>query len=242
MKKPFFLFAMLLLSPAFASADTLPQMCRAQTIDPGPCKGAFTRYQFDAATHSCTPFTWGGCMGTSLFPDEQTCMDTCAPPKGSAQHQLQQSQMKWEQLKNDMGRSYRYTVGFQRDNGYGHSTTITVEHDKVVARRYREWNLRTQATAEWNERGRSLGHLNDAAPAVTFDRVYQVCQDMLKRHADDKTPPLLELDEQGLLSRCLHSDEYCYRDCSRGIQVMELAFPEQAPQTPIYQPPVYPGH
>lgn len=50
--------------------------CR-KTPDPGPCKGLFERYHFDAKTKTCKVFYWGGCQGSVPFETQDECEKTC---------------------------------------------------------------------------------------------------------------------------------------------------------------------
>lgn len=46
--------------------------------DPGPCRGAESRYYFDVAAPECLPFTYGGCQGNdNNFLTKDECDATC---------------------------------------------------------------------------------------------------------------------------------------------------------------------
>ncbi len=45
--------------------------------DPGPCKGLFTKYYYDAPANQCRSFTYGGCQGVVPFDTMEECRDTC---------------------------------------------------------------------------------------------------------------------------------------------------------------------
>ena len=61
---------------------TADAACRMKP-DRGPCKALFRVYYFDAGTHSCKEFFWGGCQGAVPFQTLQACRKAClpAPPK-----------------------------------------------------------------------------------------------------------------------------------------------------------------
>ncbi|XP_043223530.1 papilin-like [Amphibalanus amphitrite] len=56
--------------------------CR-QEVKPGPCRGSFPRWAFDAASATCIQFSYGGCQ-TNLnnFMTEQECLHRCTRPGG----------------------------------------------------------------------------------------------------------------------------------------------------------------
>ena len=84
-----FLTAALFVSGAFADMAQVPgatpdvtAACRMKP-ERGPCKALFRVYYFDADTHSCKEFIWGGCQGAVPFHSLQACQKAClpAPPK-----------------------------------------------------------------------------------------------------------------------------------------------------------------
>ncbi|KAH7973336.1 boophilin-G2 [Rhipicephalus sanguineus] len=47
----------------------------------GPCKGGFTRFYYDAATNTCRPFVYGGCMSNgNNFEFHDDCLSACGTP------------------------------------------------------------------------------------------------------------------------------------------------------------------
>lgn len=48
--------------------------------DPGPCKGRFEAYSFDALKRVCKPFFWGGCQGKVPFETREDCENKCLIP------------------------------------------------------------------------------------------------------------------------------------------------------------------
>lgn len=51
-------------------------ICRKKP-ERGPCKGMFESYYFDAASHSCKTFIWGGCQGSVPFQTRESCEQAC---------------------------------------------------------------------------------------------------------------------------------------------------------------------
>lgn len=45
--------------------------------DPGPCRGAFTRYYYDRAKGKCQSFIYGGCEGVVPFETLEECQAAC---------------------------------------------------------------------------------------------------------------------------------------------------------------------
>ena len=46
--------------------------------DPGPCRGYFARFYYDAANGQCMEFSFGGCRGNrNNFNDIQECNRVC---------------------------------------------------------------------------------------------------------------------------------------------------------------------
>lgn len=45
--------------------------------DPGPCRGAFTRYYFDQQAGKCMSFIYGGCQGVVPFESLVDCQRAC---------------------------------------------------------------------------------------------------------------------------------------------------------------------
>ncbi|KOB77775.1 Lacunin, partial [Operophtera brumata] len=65
-------------------------VCRAQ-VDPGPCRAAFSKYFFDAATGACKEFVYGGCQGgPNRFSTEEECKDICEGARPPAPACLQE--------------------------------------------------------------------------------------------------------------------------------------------------------
>ena len=46
----------------------------------GPCKGSIRRFYFDPDSHTCLPFSYGGCGGNeNRFVNEEDCLIRCMP-------------------------------------------------------------------------------------------------------------------------------------------------------------------
>jgi len=54
----------------------LSEHCRMKH-DPGPCRGAFTRYYYDRKTEKCASFIYGGCQGVVPFETLEDCQAAC---------------------------------------------------------------------------------------------------------------------------------------------------------------------
>lgn len=58
------------------SSKELPVACLAKP-DPGPCRGAITRYFYDYRDNRCKPFRYGGCRGNASFKTLDECVSYC---------------------------------------------------------------------------------------------------------------------------------------------------------------------
>lgn len=46
--------------------------------DPGPCRGYFVKYYYEASSGSCNQFAYGGCQGNgNRFSTEEECAQIC---------------------------------------------------------------------------------------------------------------------------------------------------------------------
>ena len=62
---------------ACQEACASPRVC-AQSIDPGPCDGAFARFGFDPSAGNCVRFVYGGCGGNdNRFETRDACDAAC---------------------------------------------------------------------------------------------------------------------------------------------------------------------
>nr|XP_025743858.1 protein AMBP isoform X1 [Callorhinus ursinus]XP_025743859.1 protein AMBP isoform X1 [Callorhinus ursinus]XP_025743860.1 protein AMBP isoform X1 [Callorhinus ursinus] len=70
----------------FASEKECLQTCRTVAacslpIVPGPCRGYYKLWAFDAAQGKCVPFVYGGCQGNgNKFYSEKECKEYCGVP------------------------------------------------------------------------------------------------------------------------------------------------------------------
>jgi hypothetical protein len=59
-----------------AADEELSERCRMKH-DPGPCRGAFTRYYYDQKEGRCMEFIYGGCEGAVPFETLEECKTAC---------------------------------------------------------------------------------------------------------------------------------------------------------------------
>ncbi|XP_075555281.1 actinia tenebrosa protease inhibitors-like isoform X2 [Dermacentor variabilis] len=69
--------------PAGNKETLVPSECNLPP-EVGPCKAGIPRYYYNASTHECLEFKYGGCKGNSNnFDSQQACEQRCARKQGS---------------------------------------------------------------------------------------------------------------------------------------------------------------
>uniref|UniRef100_A0A5K3F663 BPTI/Kunitz inhibitor domain-containing protein n=1 Tax=Mesocestoides corti TaxID=53468 RepID=A0A5K3F663_MESCO len=67
-----------LVAICLASFTEARQSYCLQEPDPGPCRGFFQRWYFDAVTNECSRFMYSGCMGNeNNFDSKEECESEC---------------------------------------------------------------------------------------------------------------------------------------------------------------------
>lgn len=175
---------------------------------------------------------------------------TAAPPHTAAtptpRQQLQHSRARWETVQKAWGHQYRYRVRWQSAFGFGHTTTIKVQNGRVVQRSYEAWRYsgqppRAQVERHWTETSvtASPNRKDGAAPALTIDALYDLCEQQLARMATPHEKLYLVFDGQGLLQACFTVNTTIADDAPRqGVPGIELLPPDQGHHSlqRLYQP------
>jgi len=136
---------------------------------------------------------------------------------------LEQSQEYWRELAEQSAGNYQYAVDFHSISGFGHSTLIQVENNRVVARHFSEWRDQGPPTLIWSEDQSNLGSHQGAASVSTIDQLYQTCRSqVLPTSNTDRYRVTLSYDALGVLQVCSYRDTLCVDDCSRGVNISKL--------------------
>jgi hypothetical protein len=145
---------------------------------------------------------------------------------------LKESQVLWQKARDACKGNYSYQVSFGSWTGEGHITTITVKGNKVVARKYEEFDgplgRPGAPKLKWVESESNLGSHKEGDPAVTVDALYAEAQRIVALKVPRNHERVLELDQRGLLRSCYLSDTLVADGPSRtGVAPFQLLLPPQ---------------
>ena len=148
--------------------------------------------------------------------------------------QLEKSLITWETLKKECGGNYTYSKRWSSWVGFGHTTEVVVENNKVVERRYKSFSGRPTPLApglppakpegtSWTEKGNELGKNKQGHPAKKLDELYKEAAEILGR----PVPPFqrlgLRFDKQGLLLACYTQDTRIADDApTKGVSISSI--------------------
>jgi hypothetical protein len=148
--------------------------------------------------------------------------------------QFKKSLNTWETLKKECGGNYTYSERWSSWVGFGHTTEVVVENNKVVERRYKSFSSRPRPVApsqppakpkgtSWTEKGKELGKNKQGHPVKTLDELYQEAAEILGR----PVPPFqrlgLRFDKQGLLLACYTQDTRIADDApTKGVNISSI--------------------
>ena len=148
--------------------------------------------------------------------------------------QFKKSLNTWEKLKEECGGNYSYSKRWSSWVGFGHTTEVVVENNKVVERRYKSFSGRPRPVApglppakpegtSWTEKGNELGKNKQGHPAKKLDELYKEAAEILGR----PVPPFqrlgLRFDKQGLLLACYTQDTRIADDApTKGVSISSI--------------------
>ncbi len=117
----------------------------------------------------------------------------------------------WAKSKTACAGNYEYTVAFSSAFGFGHTTVIVVRDNKVVERRYEEFDrnrppLPGAPPNGYTEKGEAVGKDKKGAPAKTLDELYQVVPAIAAKALLPHQRRYLLTDANGLLTSCFIKD------------------------------------
>jgi len=158
---------------------------------------------------------------------------TPARPNKVDADRLTASRLKWQQLREAHGGNYSYTVRWASAFGFGHLTTINVRQNRVVERRFEEFNQAVAASPvggvigpkpKWVETGNQIGtHGQEGAPARTVDELYAEAARLVSEPVPETHQISLGITPTGLLHHCTIVDRRVLDDAPRrGVPAFEL--------------------
>jgi len=134
----------------------------------------------------------------------------------------------WAKAKAKCGGNYEYTVGFTSAFGFGHTTTIVVKANKVVERRYEEFNRREPPRPGvkppgFVEKGADVGKNKKGAPAKTLDEIYAQAGKVAAQALRPSERRYVRTDKNGLLTSCFIIDTRIADDAPRkGVAIGQI--------------------
>jgi hypothetical protein len=137
------------------------------------------------------------------------------------QEQLQESQLKWKQLRTSCAGNYSYTVTTLSFTGYRTTTTITMRDNKVHQRKYEAFGgvprvkipLKPgekppviKPLSSWTETVTKLGTHKEGATPQTLDILYELATKTVKRNLAPHEKRYVRFFKNGLLKSCFTID------------------------------------
>ncbi len=137
--------------------------------------------------------------------------------------ELDESLLKWENLKDTNGTSYQYSTGIAGFSTYNNKTTITIDNDVVIKREYLESDWNDNEIVNWIEDTPDLlGTHTKGAPTKTVDNLYADCRDILKIK-NTTLNSFLSFDKNGILAHC-GDGQGSVDDWSNTFNIFDLSF------------------
>lgn len=143
------------------------------------------------------------------------------PPEAA---RLRESLGEWQVLKAAHGGHYEYEVHFSSWVGFSDVTTLEVEGDDVVRRRYEARDAEGQVTERCTEEGAELGTHEHGAPLRTIEDLYAECRRKVLTQDRRENDIYLEFRYDEVLRYCFYVPKNCADDCSRGVSINALRF------------------
>lgn len=187
--------------------------------------------------------------------------------ESSDQAKLDASLKKWQELKKANAGNYSYKVRWSSFVGFGHETEVIVRNNKVVERRFREFNNRPRPVAPpkpgqpkseapnakgWIEKGKKVGTNKQGAAPKTLDELYAEADKTLKRELPQFEKRYMRFNKQGLLLTCFTVDTRIADDApTKGVIISSITLgdgkkPDEGGKTAkVYKSPngkPYPAH
>ena len=137
--------------------------------------------------------------------------------------ELDESLIKWKNLKDINGTSYKYSVSIAKFATNSNKTIIIINNDSIAEREYYEWDLNGSEIINWVENTSDiLGTHAKGAPLKTVDNLYSECKNILNKN-NEQNATSLQFDKNGVLAYCSDGrgkvDDY-----SSTISIKDLIF------------------
>jgi hypothetical protein len=176
-----------------------------------------------------------------LVPSATGQEKATANQAASPAEQLKKSLETWQDLKAKCGGNYSYSTGFQSWAGFGNSSQIVVRANKVVERKYMEFNRNLPLAGEpgkepklpgesWTETDKQLGSHKKGAPPKTLDDLYADAQKVVATKLSPQQRLYVMFDKQGLLQSCFYVDTRISDDAPKtGVSIgnVQLQLPNK---------------
>ncbi len=126
---------------------------------------------------------------------------------------LAASELAWRKLRDEYKGNYEYDVMFTSWVGWSHTTTIVVNDNKVVARKFQQRSNKPPepgktppaadaGTTGWQETtAAELGKNREGAPAKTIDELYQHAAEVVGKGVQEHQRWTTVFDANGII-RC----------------------------------------
>jgi hypothetical protein len=152
---------------------------------------------------------------------------------------LAASKERWVKAREQCQGSYTYWVRTASWVGARTETTIVVERNKVIERRYKATSGRAPAPApgpapraegdvEWVETGDEVGKHKEGAPPRTLDQLYDEARQVVERPRGKHERLVQRFDRAGLLLACFTVDTRIMDDAPiKGVNIAEIKLAER---------------
>jgi len=141
----------------------------------------------------------------------------------------------WKQLKAKCGGNYSYKVRWSSFVGFGNETEIVCSNNKVIARKYREWQggpgmaiprpigQAKPKEVRWSEKLGEIGKHKKGAKPKTLDELYADAKKVLETKLPAHQRLFVRYDKQGLLNSCFTVDTRIADDAPRnGVMISNI--------------------
>jgi hypothetical protein len=158
-------------------------------------------------------------------------VSNCSVTENKHLEQLEESLMKWQEIRQEIQGNYSYKVTQSSMTGVTNETEIIVNYNKVVERQFRLFSVPSETTnsstrivnVDWTEVGRGLGQSTEGAPIKTLDELYQQAKTLLQRKLKKYEKRYVSFDKQGLLQSSYIIDLRIADDAPiDGVNISEL--------------------